>query len=326
MKNIFLALFINLIALNALGQLWNKTNAKFTFYWNDSFSGAYEGYKVLSKHSDTLINGKLFSQYEDFSVSYLGGQNPFSTQYLDTSSSISPIAFYEEDSVVFGVNLFGNNNSIDTIYNFKALPGDSWTINQYEVDSTMIDTAYYYCDSKINVKVLDTGHVSKQGISLYYLYVEYEGFVVLDGNNITFARDTIFERFGGQYTFISLHEYCSLWIPWGDLGRGFNLKCYSDNEINIGENCKDLAYVSSPFKLNREELLNFFPNPTSEILNITTSSQQIIIRDVTGKTVFNEHLNNGNSKSIINVSNLNPGVYFISTNTGFTKKLIISSQ
>ena len=57
--------------------------------------------------------------------------------------------------------------------------------------------------------------------------------------------------------------------------------------------------------------VSIYPNPTSDVLNISTNSNdlsELIIKDITGKIVFNQ---NFNSKIIINTENYAKGVYII---------------
>ena len=57
--------------------------------------------------------------------------------------------------------------------------------------------------------------------------------------------------------------------------------------------------------------VSIYPNPTSDVLNISTNSNdlsELIIKDITGKVVLNQ---NFNSKIIINTENYAKGVYII---------------
>ena len=81
--------------------------------------------------------------------------------------------------------------------------------------------------------------------------------------------------------------------------------------------------------------INIFPNPVKEIFNVQCSlfnagEIKIKIFNVLGKEVLNSAIHpDANGQSVINISSLNPGVYFVSFLTGEilkTKKLIITSK
>ena len=57
--------------------------------------------------------------------------------------------------------------------------------------------------------------------------------------------------------------------------------------------------------------VSIYPNPTSDILNISTNSNdlsELTIKDITGKIVLNQNFNN---KITINTENYSKGIYLI---------------
>jgi len=78
-----------------------------------------------------------------------------------------------------------------------------------------------------------------------------------------------------------------------------------------------------------EESFSMYPNPAKDILNIrfknSVNDINVSIYDSLGKLVYNKETRLINSKCVLNVSNLNSGLYFISINSKgktLTKKLI----
>jgi hypothetical protein len=300
---------------SVIGQFWNKPNAQYTFEWTSFFSGNYLGFKQLTIDSDTIIDGNLFTRYRDYSVSYLGGTNPFDSAYFDTTSALTDIAFYEQDSILFAHHVNSATNGVDTLYDFSALPGDSWTLSQFYIDSGMFST--YYCDSLITVTVLDTGHVSFQGSNLYFLKVEYKGFDTLYMSGL----DTIFERFGSKlFSFLSIPNYCTYNAPFADVTSPYHLTCYGDSDISFGQDCSVLDVYTSVDNLEQIHPA-VYPNPANNAIRIQTSSKQIVISDLLGKQHLSAAVNNGQVD--IDVSGFVNGIYLVQADNGKATKLII---
>ena len=75
--------------------------------------------------------------------------------------------------------------------------------------------------------------------------------------------------------------------------------------------------------------LSLYPNPASDIVNVSLSNGElindIVIIDLSGKVVFSQS-NINLSFSVINIDQFNAGVYILSVNgknTKSTKKLIV---
>jgi hypothetical protein len=292
------------IQMCSYAQLWNIDNAKYTFYWDQAYVGTSQGIKEFIKHSDTLINNHLFTRYYEISVNYTSFY-PFTTYTLDTVNKMSNLAFAEIDSVVLGYNVLDNSSSIDTIYNFKAKPGESWRIRQSHTFQDAFDYYNYVCDSFLNVIVIDTGHVNFQGVSLYFLYVEFEALDQYTSDTIKYnISDTIFERFGskGYFNFMSIHDFCILGHPLVCGGRRNSLRCYSDKDISFGDNCHKLSFVSDGNEIYKSNNFKIFPNPSTNFINIESESKQIVIRDLSGRICLEINLNQ--NKEMIDISQL----------------------
>ena len=95
-----------------------------------------------------------------------------------------------------------------------------------------------------------------------------------------------------------------------------------DRQMSFNQDCSSLSIED---ELLIPEVL-FYPNPTSNILNLKIENQQIksvIIYSLLGKEVLRTLNKSGINK--INISNLNIGIYFIQIKTDettFTKKII----
>jgi hypothetical protein len=305
---------LTLSSVTAFGQFWNKSDAQYTFHWTAYFSGNYLGFKQLTADSDTLIDGNLYTRYHDYSVSYLGGTNSFDSAYFDTTSVLTDMAFFEEDSVLYAHHLNSYNDQIDTLYNFGALPGESWTIPQFYLDGGGWS---YNCDSLITVNVLDTGHITYQGQQLYFLKVNYLGSSAYQ----MLETDTIFERFGSkQVSFLSVHDFCVLNAPFNDSGSPFNLTCYSDNEISLGQDCSVLNVYTSVEEIEKTAP-TIYPNPAWQSIVVQTISNRIHLTDLSGRNLLSVAVKNGQVE--IDISSLANGTYFIRADNGNATKLIV---
>jgi len=107
---------------------------------------------------------------------------------------------------------------------------------------------------------------------------------------------------------------------------------YGDNNIYY------IAFPKSDFagvkENNTAVTMNIYPNPADEYsyidINLTKSSKvNLTVTNLVGQTVFTKtygNLASGNQKLVVNVSNLNSGIYFFTIQAGnerLTKKIIV---
>lgn len=113
-----------------------------------------------------------------------------------------------------------HQQAYDTLYDMRALPGERWQLPPLP--------APIICDSTSYAQVVDTGHVSIDGVSLRWLAVEHH--YLLDGAEYTVWADTIIERIGLNLSFFTPHGVCNAAVDAGGEGP---LRCYSDGEISF---------------------------------------------------------------------------------------------
>lgn len=316
--------FLTLVALITLstvsvsGQFWNKPDAQYTFslIYPGPPNEIELGFRQLTIDSDTLIDGKLFKRYREYAVTYDGfWWQPYSPSNLDTVSQLTSIAFYEEDSVLYGHHVNLNSNDIDTLYDFGAVQGESWTIPQRFLNA--LDPWNYYCDSMITVTVLDTGHIQYQGSSLYFLHVEYYGLE----NYASSSTDTIFERFGSKrFGFLSVSKHCyENGPPAMQDGAFYEFSCYNDNQISLGENCFEIAYLGVSEK--ERNVPSVYPNPAAEYVTVKTESEFISVKGLLGNLLGRFNVLNGEIR--IDLSEFSDGLYIIQSENGGASRLIV---
>lgn len=201
---------------------------------------------------------------------------------------------YEANGVVF----LRHQGAFDTLYNFNANVGDSWSVPG-------VSPVQSVCNATSMVEVVSVENVNINGVDLKQLIVDYK----YRTTGTFVIRDTIIERIGtlGQYL-----------VPWDlclstvDGNEGGELRCFNDNEIgeykhNFFSNCNVL--VSAEEKLLAT--LEVFPNPFSEVLLFRNNNEvrisSIILNDFLGRTIFEaEYL-----PEYLDTQNFPSGMYFL---------------
>ena len=92
---------------------------------------------------------------------------------------------------------------------------------------------------------------------------------------------------------------------------------YYLNIINPGDSCFPRPVVAGIAGIIQSSQLNVYPNPSTGIFNMELNSDkaitgQVLVTDVTGKTVYTQSLNtSGFYKSVINLNNCANGLYLL---------------
>jgi hypothetical protein len=96
------------------------------------------------------------------------------------------------------------------------------------------------------------------------------------------------------------------------------------------ENISDNNYIEGMFNNNDYEKVTIFPNPViKDELTITAENSIIMIEilDIVGSSVFIQKYDTGTNKVILNLENLNKGLYIIkvklSSKSTVTEKIMI---
>jgi hypothetical protein len=298
MKKFVLISAVILFQTVSYGQMWNKPEAVWSFSWL-GISGA--GQEKYTLHNDTIILGQncksLLNNYRR--ISYPEGS-------ISEAQELSNIYFYEEDSIVYVFGLPGSSNvNFDTLYNFKSIPNDSWTF-----DLTSIPE---YCPPNFTITVIDTGHVLLNQTSLYFLDVEYS-YSFLD--SVTILHDTIFESFGSKA--IPFLAFPSICIPDFFEPKYYNLDCYSDNQISLGNECDFTIGISNVISTSK---ISVFPNPVVSNLSIENYIGNAILSDISGRFISSSLCSTINSQ--IDFSNVKEGIYILSLGNFHTRLVVL---
>ncbi len=108
------------------------------------------------------------------------------------------------------------------------------------------------------------------------------------------------------------------------LYAGGNFQRAGSNEVNnIARFDPTATIIVSAEKLVNNETVKVYPNPTNNILNVTSSIKQFNVQltDVTGKVVYAETVNSNNTS--IDVSKYSKGIYFLQVNNNAVYKVVV---
>jgi hypothetical protein len=281
----FLVLVLISFSLYCGAQNWALSSS----VWRYNFvnlSGA--GYIQINVGIDTIVDGVNCKKLNK----RLYQRNAFTG--TTQNFSIGEEYTYEDNGIVY----LRHQGGFDTLYNFNALPGESWNVPGTSPVPSV-------CNATTKVQVIDTSGLIVNGTMLKQLIVEYQ----YKSAGSFKLRDTIVERMGtlGQYL-----------VPWDlcvstvDANEGGALRCYSDNEIgeykhNFFSNCTQVVSVDE----KSLSAFSVYPNPMKDVLYLRyTNSYEVnmvCVKDMFGRTIVQYTY----AAEIIDVSALSKGVYFV---------------
>ena len=201
--------------------------------------------------------------------------------YIDAQNS-SPgaeIILYVIDSLSFTSGAFGNAIFTSDLYSLTT----NDIANEYFDISTTLLTGW---DPVNNTSTWENLSLSTGG---YYVGIE-----MFSGGN------TYDLRIIDDFTVTQPEWSSAIWFPQDAAytnGNAFAIRMNFGANVGINENVTNNVSI--------------YPNPTSDVLNISTNSNdlsELIIKDISGKIVLNQKFN---SKITINTENYAKGVYLI---------------
>jgi hypothetical protein len=281
---------LSLIIFLSLGKIysqeWAPVGSK--WYYSDITWGlpSINSPRIIESISDTIINGKTCRK--------IHGNCSCGFMTIDNF-------MYYDSSKIFMYNFTTNNFHI--LYDFSAGIGESWTV----VPPNAADSFQVIVDS-VNSRVINSITYNIQNIrnvnfgSLW----DFSGEVAGGVGNISFC-------FFPQYSFAD---------PWSG-----DIRCFDDTyTIKKFDTipCDTTIVYTSLVETVSEKHLIFFPNPVANSLTIETISKSLIeILNIEGRVL--KELTTNETQTIIDLSNLSSGIYFIKAKTdkGITVKKFI---
>ncbi|MBL7932548.1 MAG: T9SS type A sorting domain-containing protein [Bacteroidia bacterium] len=252
-----------------------KWNYRFEQYWMDQ---RIDHNEQITYISDSIVGGDTIRVLHHMSFFWTDTYSP-----LNNKTSLK-----QHGDTIFMRNSW-TSNQWQILYNFAALPGQSWTNtfltafpNIYTVTVDSVDTFLLGNKWVKRLKVTYTNN----GFAQYHGYIaEHMG---SSGHLFNYATTTTH-----------------------DAPTFKELLCYTDNSLGqIQFTSKACNYTNVGLNELSEKLdLKIYPNPVNDVINIESglSEAEVLISDLNGRIVKQETLNNQK----INTSDLIPGMYFL---------------
>jgi hypothetical protein len=307
----FVVCFISLFLSDFLFSQINSTFFADTCYWY-VYDWNYTGNPMLSppvyRHEyqkvegDTIVDNKIYQKIYRKIFSSAQNINPTNFDFF---------GYYLQDSnkVYMGNRL----DSMNLIYDFNLMPGDSFAFNSYSGSST--SPANYY----IKVNLIDSINLN----GTWRKRINFNSTASTSYiNNITVRW---IEGLGVQY-YGPFHSVAA--IQGLKLTGNINLVCFSENFSNAIGTCNFVGIKDE----ETEHFLKIYPNPSNDFIYLQstqltfTKNELPIIFDLNGKPIpaTPQFINDTTIK--LDVSHLHVGMYLIVLKTEkgvLRKKLII---
>ena len=247
------------------------------------------GYVTIRYTGDTIISGqpcKVLSKTR----TYITSMSPFPINEM-----LGNEYTYSDSNIVYIYRL----GTFRVLYDFGKMPGQSWTFPGRDAE-VGIGT----CDSTSAAMVDSVGIVTISSTPL-----QYKKFHNTSSIGWQLGGDMIYERIGCNGYMFPEPLMCIL-----DVDEGGPLRCYQDStfalyETGISTGCDFL--LTSEFPSPGDDNLRVFPNPATEVLTISCSSENIIqsitIFDLKGNNV--RQFNGFGSEISFSVADLPAGFY-----------------
>jgi len=253
-----------------------------------------------------LFNLAFSSSQFNESVKYIGD----SIDGVDTLKILSHRRFFIEcnniapaktlikqngDTVFFKNKL--TQNTWQILYNFAALPGDSWNTFILLSDSSIANFSYV---------VTSVQQVTTNGFNLKTLNVNANMGVYTVSLNIS-------ERYGSSGFLFNYRDYDAAWCD-ADFFAG--RLCYQDSSFGIKQfSSMPCDYSTAAYAGLEEKKINnsikLYPNPAKDFLNVESNligETQIDFIDIYGGEVKRVKLEQNNK---IDLNNLSQGIYML---------------
>ena len=303
-KLTFLLLFFTSLCQ---AQDFGTLNAQWVY---DYSGGLAIGVTLVEYDRDTIIQGdtiKLFFRTYNWET----GSGEITLQRSE------PIYIRDRNNVV---EFSYVPTHFDTLYNFNAEIGSSWTSRERRFDGT-------FTGEKLTRTVLDTFHYSLNGINTFCQEIQSSNEIILD---------TICRGIGSRVFYIDPFDHLDI---ASDGGEGGVLRCYTDENYGTisfrhpweyyGGSFSDFEYDCNPLGTSvntpsQNTDFKIYPNPVVDVLHIESSSlpiEHIAVYTLQGQQVYAEALE-GRATSL-DTSAWVSGMYYVIINAQYFEKLVV---
>lgn len=267
------------VSTSCLAQNWGENNAVWHYEQINIQPPFNEDFIKFSTIGDTIILGEPTKIILE--------------ERITLNDTITNKIFMKSDSN--RVYLFdATSNTFKLIYNFSAMQGD--TIEMFTRDIYSDSTLTLIVDSlstiNINGTILGVQYVR----SLYFgEYYDMSGIII---ENIGWT--------GFMFPLSTLAD-----PPYGG-----TLRCFQNDSIGLYQpSTVDCDYIAGIESINNSNNLSIYPNPASEILNISIAKEidltnaTVSLVDVSGKQVLNQRIQS--TETVIHINHLPNGIYLL---------------
>lgn len=278
MKNTLFSLFL-FISLFGSTQNWCAPGANWKYNFFSAFYG--EGYTEINYSGDTTINGQLSQVLTKHHHIYNFMTDQYESNFLGKDYT------FESNEVVY----IWFENNWDTLYNFNALIGDSWSKAKMP--------SFTNCDSNSVLTVTATGVKTINSIPLKYV-------VVADLTSPFFFTDTIVEKIGFLGSYMIPTDNCVI-----DGNEGGPFRCYSDNNFTT---FKPYFEGTCDHILGTEEII---PQSNFQLITDNEANQLKIIGELKTESELTIINSSGqqwkveSEQGLIDISTISQGIYFL---------------
>lgn len=274
--------------------------------WLFNFDGR-AGVSKLNYQKDTLLEDKIFN------VFYLEAEWKWPNKDSMILRQNDMVLLSNQDGIIY-FKFWANSiidNDIDTLYNFNAGKGFTWSYG---------DTGDDY-----DITVIDTFRTMIKNQSLYTMVYD----IVNRGGNWT-HRDTFIERIGNKHSFIVPYDLHNGSVDSNIAGHPL---CYYDNLLGhvIPDNRGYYDFYNIPYTFwdyacmedltttedrVQEETFKLYPNPVTERLYLPDIDDQrqekasVVIYNMEGRLILKDAMPN-HAYQGIDVSVLDAGLYIV---------------
>ncbi len=255
-----------------------------TWHYSYSYFGA-EGYLNLQVTGDTSING---NKYHKIDKHYWYYYYP-TASYSDYSGK--PIFVRSSNDSVFAYQI----DKDILLYRFNVQVGDSWP--------TRGEMEQITCPELSTITVTAVGYESINGRSVKYIETSFTE------NQSWRYYERINQVMGPlDYLFATPRWSCN-----SDPDEASGLRCYSDNFLgSVKLSNGPCDYITGINNNDGPTSIGVFPNPSSDIVNITGDVKEIQVFTTEGKLILTE--NTGANQ--LDISFLPSGTYILSMKMG----------
>ncbi len=297
-KFFYVWVFALMLVTEGNAQNWAPTGSIWYYGILESFFSQNQGYLKIESIGDTSIQG------QQCKILHKTRYNASTHMLTDEGNDY----MYSLNDTVFHFM----NDTFYTLYNFNAMPGDTWTV------AVPFPSPWNSPDTLVKIVVDSVSTITIQSQIFKTLYVHS------DSNDWNFLNPIIEDigSMGGMFPFI--YGYMDSEIPF--------FRCYEDTLLfyqrSLSYPCDTVIDKFGESSFN--ETFDIFPNPAKDFINII-SAQAVTdysIINSTGRVISRSGTFLGEDKMItISLIDFEPGLYVLDLNIvdgkSIRRKLII---